>query len=169
MKNINDMSRKELEKVPYRSSWDEEIRCNSLIILPSKVSSYNIILYKIKYWLSNHIKFIRRIEIYSIPGVHDSGYRCMDFIAVKDNVPICRLSGYSDVIHIDGIGGYGYCWTKKYRTVPKVVPPSGWNMDCLLNSGLLRIWPSGKEIICGIALSSFEIYAVEKGEEKTSG
>ena len=38
--------------------------------------------------------------------LHDSGFWCMDFVAVKGSEPFCRLSGCSDVIHIDGIGGY---------------------------------------------------------------
>ena len=37
--------------------------------------------------------------------IHDSGFRCMDFVAVKGKEPFCRLSGCSDVIHMDGIGG----------------------------------------------------------------
>lgn len=75
---------------------------------------------------------------------HDSGYRCMDFVAVKDNEPFCRLSGCSDVIHIDGIGGYGHNWLDTYSGVPHLVPPSGWNIDCLPVSGLLRMWSRGK-------------------------
>ena len=34
--------------------------------------------------------------------IHDSGFRCMDFVAVRKGVPLIRLSGCSDVIHIDG-------------------------------------------------------------------
>ena len=38
---------------------------------------------------------------------HSSGWLCMDFVAVKGNTPICRISGCSDVLHLDGIDGYG--------------------------------------------------------------
>ena len=93
---------------------------------------------------------------------HDSGFRCMDFIAVKDNTPICRLSGCSDVIHLDGIGGYGFNWAKKYSSVPSLIPPSGWSIDCLSTSGLLRIWPNSGKMITGASLSSFEIYVLQK-------
>lgn len=86
--------------------------------------------------------------------IHDSGYACMDFIAVKDNVPFCRLSGCSDVIHFDGIGGYGE-WK---GDIPKLVPPKGWCIDCLRTSKLLRIFSDGN-IKAGTALSSFEIYS----------
>ena len=47
-------------------------------------------------------------EIYEINGMHDSGFRTMDFVAYSKNEPICLLSGCSDVIHIDGIGGFGH-------------------------------------------------------------
>jgi len=96
--------------------------------------------------------------------MHDSGYRCMDFVAVVENEAICLLSGCSDVIHVDGIGGYGDDWLKKYGTVPSKIAPSGWSIDCLPKSGLLRMWPSSGKILCGSALSSFEMYALSKDD-----
>jgi len=62
--------------------------------------------------------------------IHDSGYRCMDFVACKNQVPFVRLSGCSDVIHVDGIGGYGKDWLNSHR------------------------------MTCGSALSSFELYSL---------
>lgn len=88
--------------------------------------------------------------------MHDSGYRCMDFIAVRGEKPFCKLSGCSDVIHIDGIGGYGI-WDKD---VPKFIFPKGWSIDCLKKSGLLRIFSDGK-LKAGSALSSFDLYAIK--------
>jgi len=88
--------------------------------------------------------------------IHDSGFRCMDFVAVKGKEPFCRLSGCSDVIHIDGIGGYGE-WK---GNVPTVTPPKGWSIDCLKKSGLLRLFSDGK-LKAGRALSSFELYALK--------
>lgn len=88
---------------------------------------------------------------------HDSGYRCMYFIACRYNEPIARLAGGSDVIHLDGIGGYGKNWLEKYRTCPQLIPPSGWNIDCLMKSGLLRLFTHGI-LSTGSALSSFEVY-----------
>jgi len=134
MVDIEKMSRREFESLPHRK-WDEEIDCDSIIILPSR-------------------------------RLHDSGYRCMDFVAVKDNEPFCLLSDCSDVIHVDGIGGYGiggygYHWLGKYKTVPNTALPSGWSIDCLPKSGLLRMWPSTGRIKCGIGLASFEVFALE--------
>jgi len=97
--------------------------------------------------------------ILPMPTRHDSGYRNMYFVAVSGDKAVL-IGGGSDVIHIDGIGGYGINWVKKYGGVPKFIPPSGWSIDCLPVSGLLRMWPSSQRIHCGTALSSFEIYAL---------
>jgi hypothetical protein len=132
---ITEMTRTDFLKLPHRHDWGKEFICRSLVILP-------------------------------MGRLHDSGYRCIDFVAVdKENEPICRLSGCSDVIHFDGIGGYGYNWINKAQGVPRLVEPSAWNIDCLKKSGLLRIFPSSGSIICGDALSSFEIWK-KKEEDK---
>lgn len=92
---------------------------------------------------------------------HDSGFRCMDFVAVQGNEAICRLSGCSDVIHIEGMGGYGD-W-KPDGGLPRSVLPKGWSIDCLPKSGLLRLFcqTGGGRIKCGPALSSFGVYWVK--------
>jgi hypothetical protein len=89
--------------------------------------------------------------------MHDSGYRCMDFVAVKKGFPVCRLSGCSDVIHFDGIGGRGL-----HGRIGEVIKgiPIDWNIDCLPKSGLLHIFTHGYKIRAGAALSSFEIFAL---------
>ncbi len=131
MKDIKTMTRQDFKKLPY-AKWDEEIICDSLIILPSR-------------------------------SLHDSGYRCLSFVVVKDGKPLCLISGGSDVIHIEGIGGFGDRWLEKYNECPDLVPPTEWGVDCLAKSGLLRLFCRGK-IKCGLALSSFEIFQVK--EEK---
>ena len=90
-------------------------------------------------------------------NIHDSGFRCMDFVAVKGDTPFCLLSGCSDVIHIDGIGGYGE-WN---GILPSLVPPKGWSIDCLKKSKLLRIFSDGK-LKAGLALSSFDLHSIKK-------
>ena len=94
--------------------------------------------------------------------MHDSGYRCMDFAAVDIyDEAICRISGCSDVLHLDGIGGYGHRWTR----IPTSVPVSGWTFDCLPKSGLLRLFvmkPGGIHWD-GLSLSSLEIFAKHGG------
>ena len=135
--NIDEMTRKDFEALPFRKNWDSSVECDSIIILPGRSKD-----------------------------IHDSGYRKMDFVAVKDNKPICLLSGRSNVIYIDGIGGCGLNWLEVYKTVPSCIPPRSWNIDCLKKSGLLRLFCIGTTMIAGEALSSFEIYADTKKEVK---
>lgn len=130
--NINDMKRKDFEALPLRK-WDEETECDSIVILPGNSKD-----------------------------IHDSGYRCMTFVAVKNTEAVCRLTDSSDVLHLDGIGGYGYRWLEKYGMVPTQIPPSGWTMDCMPKNGLLRIWPNSGRILCGNGLSSFQVFALDK-------
>lgn len=94
---------------------------------------------------------------------HESGYMCMDFIAVKDGEPICWLAGYSDVIYIDGIGGYGK-WDGE-RVIPSLVLPKSWSIDCL-PCGYLRLFVStnNSTLTCGNAVSSFEVWAERRAE-----
>ena len=126
--DINEMTREDFGALPGRV-WDEDIgEFDALIILPVK----------------------REEEL------HDSGYRLLDFVAIRDGKPICRLSGRSDIIHLDGIGGFGKDW-QKYGKIPKTISPSGWRMDCLPASGLLRL-SAREKLTVGLSLSSFEIF-----------
>ena len=99
---------------------------------------------------------------------HDSGYQCMEFALISNNgVPICRVGGYSDVIVIDGIGGYGangFSKAPRLKDGRRVIVPHGWSIDCL-PCGYLRLFVNDS---CGLMLerpywggSTFEIYAEE--------
>ena len=70
--------------------------------------------------------------------LHDSGYRTMKFILERDNEIVGSVSGWSDVVHVNGIGGYGenFEQTIKSRRVPVV----GMSMDCLPKSGCVRFF-----------------------------
>jgi hypothetical protein len=64
--------------------------------------------------------------------LHESGYRCMKYVFVDGNDEIIGVSsGKSDVIFLNGIGGYGL--TDSY-------PRVGWQMDCLPSSGCVRLY-----------------------------
>ncbi len=123
--NVFDMTKEDFEKVPERGGWSKDIgEFNALVIIPQDYA-------------------------------HESGWMCMDFVAVnKEGEPICRLSGYSDVLNLDGIGGYGN-W--RLRQLPNRIEPKGWGIDCL-PCGYLRLF-SRSIMTAGAALSSFEIYA----------
>lgn len=121
-----------------------------------------------KYWTKKELEALPAREwnedigefdsLIILPTKHldDSGFWCMDFVAVKGNEPFCRLSGCSDVIHIDGIGGYSE-WK---QNVPTVIPHKGWSIDCLKKSKLLRLSSDGN-LKAGMALPSFDLYSVE--------
>lgn len=123
--NVFEMTKEDFEKVPARGGYSRDVgEFNALVIIPQDYA-------------------------------HDSGWMCMDFVAVdKEGEPICRLSGCSDALHIDGIGGYG-----KWRPgmFPHFIEPKGWSIDCL-PCGYLRLF-SRSTMTAGAALSSFEIYA----------
>jgi hypothetical protein len=93
--------------------------------------------------------------------VHDSGFKCMEFVACRYNTPICRISGCSDVIHIDGIGDYGVGGIRSWSKRP-ISTPTDWSIDCLKTSGYLRLFTSGSSLQSGTALSSFEIFSVNE-------
>jgi len=127
--NVNNMTKKDFIGLPHRA-WDEEIICNSIVIIPMSGRKGDL---------------------------HGSGFRCMDFVAVHHNEPLCLLSGCSDVIHINGIGGLG-----EYRReagIPHLIEPLGWSIDCLPKSGLLHLFSPGRLLKCGDALSGFEVFA----------
>ena len=109
---VFDMTKEDFEKVPKRCGFSEDIgEFSALVIIPQDYA-------------------------------HDSGWMCMDFVAVnEEGEPICRLSGCSDVLSFDVIGGHG----------------KRWSIDCL-PCGYLRLF-SQSTLTAGPALSSFEIYA----------
>lgn len=81
-------------------------------------------------------------------------YRLMDFVAVDfEHFPICRLSGHSDALHIDGIGGFG-AWK---GFIPDKVEKKCWTIDCLSKSGLIHIFCNCK-LKAPKSFTSFEVY-----------
>ena len=163
---INNMTREQFEQLPHRK-WDEDIgEFDSLIIIPARVSIVALLKYYIQTAIARKVLWIKSPEVYEVSGLHGSGYRQMDFVAVRKGEPICLLAGGSDVIHFDGIGGYGYKWSQKYGGVPDLIAPRDWNIDCLCKSGLLQLFSHKYRFIVGTALSSFEIYCVERKKEE---
>ena len=126
----NTMSKKDFLALRHRQ-WDEEIVCDCLVVIPGDGRK-----------------------------LHDSGYRCMDFVGIdRENDSMCLLSGCSDVIHIEGIGGFGADWRLGNSELPTTVPPVAWSVDCLAKTGFLRFFIHNHKIKCGPALSSFEIFS----------
>lgn len=123
--DVFKMTKEDFEKVPARCGYSKDVgEFHTLVIIPQDYA-------------------------------HDSGWMCMDFVAVdKAGEPICKLSGCSDVLHIDGIGGFG---KRNLGELPRFIEPKGWTIDCL-PCGYLRLF-SRSTMTAGAALSSFEIYA----------
>lgn len=123
--NIFNMTKDDFDKVPIRCGWSRDIgEFDALVIIPQD-------------------------------SAHDSGWACMDFVAVsKDGEPICRFSGGTDLLHLDGIGGRGN-W--QFGELTDRIEPKGWRIDCL-PCGYLRLF-SRSTMTVGADLSSFEIYA----------
>ena len=90
--------------------------------------------------------------------MHDSGYRCMEYVAADENGnPVCKFGGDSDVIHIDGIMGLG---NHDYREpFPEFVRPKRWNID-VIPCGYVRIFCHGFRLTTdGVFISDLMLYA----------
>ena len=98
--------------------------------------------------------------------VHESGWRCIEFVPVKNNVPMGRISQWGhDVIDIDGIGGHGPRINGR-REFSDMVPPKSWSIDCLPVSGLFRIFCGGHWLVFETLLSTVELCAVKMEAKK---
>lgn len=97
-------------------------------------------------------------------NIHDSGFRCMKFVLwdeIKGEISGV-VGGGSDVIHFDGIGGYGrdvFSYTS-----PKRVP---YRIDCLKKSGYLRIMTGHYLEIDDWFYSDFSFYVGKSVYDKT--
>lgn len=69
---------------------------------------------------------------------HDSGYGCMKFVLTRGENVVGCVGGYSDVVHLNGIGGYGMDWRSALST--GVVPITDWNIDLLPKSKCVRVF-----------------------------
>lgn len=77
------------------------------------------------------------VVIVPMNELHYSGYRCMKFILCHHGNIVGVVSGWSDVVHPNGIGNHGlsYDWS--------VTPNIGLSIDCLTGSGCVRLMMNG--------------------------
>lgn len=107
----------------------------------------------------NYINKFDAIIILPMVELHDSGYACMSFIPVCNPTPLGRIAAGSDSICIDGICGSDY--KDGVETTFKDVLFKGWTIDCLPQSGLMRIFSRhGFKLKIGCLTSCFEIFAI---------
>lgn len=104
------------------------------------------------------------IVIVPLEEVHDSGYACLKFVLLKAGGEIIgAVGGCSDVIHINGIGGYGDYQTCEESIKTGKIDVAAWSLDCLPISGCLRLFiASGSMRIPEFICSDFDVYAVKK-------
>lgn len=106
------------------------------------------------------------IPVYNEDGtidIHDSGWGCMEFCLIdRNNEPIGKVGGGSDVVNLDGIGGYGDNWLRFTDDLPRTIRVHGWSID-LLPCGYLNVWTRRTLYIKhGIVCSSFEVFSEDE-------
>ena len=82
----------------------------------------------------------RDVIIVPADTVHDSGFLCMKFVFVLHGEIVGAASGWSDVLHINGIGGYGKYGKEWHRAFSEqTVKRVSWKIDCLPKSRCIRL------------------------------
>ena len=103
------------------------------------------------------------VVIVPMDEVHDSGYRCMKYILsdtrndTEDSI-VGVIGGWSDVLHLNGIGGYGLSFERNIAL--QTTPIVDWSIDCLDTSGCLRLFGPKMILKDHIQTSSVDIYSV---------
>lgn len=107
------------------------------------------------------------VERDGVIDLHDSGWGCMEFCLVNDDMELIgKIGGGSDVINLDGIGGYGSHKNRDWGIYPFLVPSKGWSIDCL-PCGYLHVWTKRTlfledRYVC----SNFEVYSEDMPRQK---
>lgn len=98
-------------------------------------------------------------EVVIVPTrkMHESGYESMKFILASGSEIVGVVSGWSDVMHLNGIGGYGRDITTALKT--RKVDLVGWRIDCLHKSHCVRLFTDKQlELDEGFIGSDFIFY-----------
>lgn len=93
--------------------------------------------------------------------MHESGYMCMKFALMDHWEVVGCVGGSSDVIHLNGIGGYGKYENFKEALKTGLAKRVDWSIDCLPN-GLIRLFCSKKLELDEIICSDFNLYVKEE-------
>lgn len=106
----------------------------------------------------------RDIIIVPTGEIHDSGFMCMKFILAKRGEIVGVVSGWSDVVHINGIGGYGNNVMAPFGGVKQKTKVVGWSIDCMPGSGCVRLFSDKDCVIEGTFVGSDFVFYVEEQE-----
>ena len=98
--------------------------------------------------------------------IHDSGYRCMKFVLDYHNEIVGCCGGYSDVVNLNGIGGYGRDWKTSLMTGK--IDVIDWTMDCLTESGLIHVFTHKYDLeLAEFIGSDFKVFIKRKERRKS--
>lgn len=102
------------------------------------------------------------VVIVPMSKTHMSGWGAMKYVLVNGERIVGVLGGGSDVLHINGIGGYGLDFDTSIKTGK--VDRVAYKIDCLRKSGCVRLfadhWLTLRDGYYGT--SDFMIYAGER-------
>lgn len=88
--------------------------------------------------------------------LHDSGFGCMKFVLTKHSDIVGAVGGWCDVVHLNGIGGYGLDWQRSLKE--RRVPVIDWSIDLLPKSGCLRVFSTHRLALDDFIGSDFIVY-----------
>ena len=88
--------------------------------------------------------------------LHDSGFGCMKFVLTLHDDIVGAVGGWCDVVHLNGIGGYGI--DRKKSFTDRKVPVIDWSIDLLPKSGCLRVFSSHRLVLDDFICSDFSVY-----------
>lgn len=88
--------------------------------------------------------------------LHDSGFGCMKFVLTHHNEIVGAVGGWCDIVHLNGIGGYGLGW--QTSLTDRKVPVIDWSIDLLPKSGCLRVFSTHRLTLDDFIGSDFIVY-----------
>lgn len=98
--------------------------------------------------------------------IHDSGYRCMKFILQRADEIVGCVSGWSDVIHPNGIGNKGREWPADWELENSWSPYMGLRMDCLPGSNCIRLMMHGVFKVADFIGSDFQFFKIPEEQHE---
>ena len=111
-----------------------------------------------------------RLIIVPQQEIHDSGYAMMSYILTRKAEIVGKIGTSSDVLHLDGIGGYGE-WDPSKGAPPRTAPIRAWSIDCLPGSKCVSLFCGYNEMKLedsfdgiGNCLSDISVYGRDKHE-----
>lgn len=99
-----------------------------------------------------HGEIFNDVVIVPTNEIHDSGFRCMKFILVRRGEIVGCVSGWSDVVHPNGIGNYGN--NLGFISDATIVPKMDLKIDCLKASGCVRLMFGRNTLQCDSFIGS---------------